>query len=78
MRLSFISLSDRAGLNQIPLAEWFRRHPDDLETLEIAVGAMSGQMGNIDETGAPAIYFHAYVPPGGPAAPVTFPKQSAT
>ena len=50
----------RAGLNQIPLVEWFRRHPDDLQTLEIAVGAMSGQMGNIDETGAPAIYFHAF------------------
>ena len=50
----------RAGLNQIPLVEWYRRHPDDLQTLEIAVGAMSGQMGNIDGTGAPAIYFHAY------------------
>ena len=50
----------RAGLNQIPLSEWYRRHPDDLQTLEIAVGAMSGQLGNIDSTGAPSIYFHAY------------------
>lgn len=50
----------RAGLNQIPLIEWYRRHPDDLETLRIAVGAMSGQMSNIDETGAPSIYFHDY------------------
>lgn len=48
----------RAGLNQIPLIEWYRRHPDDVTTLEIAVGAVSGQMSNIDETGAPSIYFH--------------------
>ena len=48
----------RAGLNQIPLIEWYRRHPDDITALEIAVGAMSGQMGNIDEAGAPSIYFH--------------------
>jgi hypothetical protein len=50
----------RAGLNQIPLIEWYRRHPDDVTTLEVAVGAMSGQMGNIDSDGAPSIYFHAY------------------
>jgi hypothetical protein len=50
----------RAGLNQVPLVEWYRRHPDDLHTLQIAVGAMSGQLGSIDATGAPAIYFHAF------------------
>lgn len=50
----------RAGLNQIPLIEWYRRYPDDVETLEIAVGAISGQLSNIDSSGAPAIYFHAH------------------
>ena len=50
----------RAGLNAIPLIEWYRRHPDDITTLEIAIGAQSGQMSNIDKTGAPAIYFHDY------------------
>ena len=59
-RGDFGKMHYRAGLNQIPLAEWYRRHPDDLQTLEIAVGAMSGQLGNIDSTGAPSIYFHAY------------------
>ena len=50
----------RAGLNQIPLVEWYRRHPDDLELLEIAMGAVAGQLGSIDASGAPSIYFHAY------------------
>ena len=51
----------RAGLNQIPLAEWYRRHPDDRTALEVSVGAQSGQMGNIDvKSGAPSIYYHAY------------------
>jgi len=59
-RGDFGKMHYRAGLNQIPLIEWFRRHPDDVHTLEIAVGAMSGQLGNIDAAGAPAIYFHAY------------------
>ncbi len=49
---------DRTSLNGIPLVEWYRRHPDDLTTLEIATGSFSGQMSNIDEAGAPAIYFH--------------------
>ena len=53
----------RAGLNQIPLIEWYRRHPDDVTTLEIAVGAMSGQMSNIDETGgAHALHACKYTP----------------
>lgn len=59
-RGDFGKMHYRAGLNQIALAEWYRRHPDDLDALEIAVGATSGQMSNIDSTGAPAIYFHAY------------------
>ena len=46
------ALPDRSGLNQIPLIEWFRRHPDDLSCLEVAVGAMSGQLANIDASGA--------------------------
>ena len=50
----------RSGLNAIPLIEWYRRHPDDLETLRIAVGAQSGQLTNIDDTGAPSIYFHDF------------------
>ena len=50
----------RAGLNQIPLTEWYRTHPDDFFLLEIATGAQSGQMASIDATGAPSIYWHAY------------------
>ena len=49
----------RAGLNQIPLSEWYRTHPDDFFLLEIAVGAQAGQLTNIDENGAPSIYFHS-------------------
>ena len=50
----------RSGLNQIALMEWYRLHPDDTFILEVAIGAMAGQLTNIDATGAPAIYFHAY------------------
>ena len=50
----------RAGLNQIPLSEWYRTHPDDFFLLEVVTGAQSGQLTNIDEAGAPAIYYHAY------------------
>ena len=42
------AVPDRSGLNQIPLIEWLRCHPDDLSCLEVAVGAMSGQLANID------------------------------
>ena len=59
-RGDFGKMHYRAGLNQIPLMEWYRRHPDDAQALEIAVGAISGQLSNIDETGATSIYFHAY------------------
>lgn len=50
----------RAGLNAIPLTEWYRTHPDDFFLLEVATGAHAGQLTNIDETGAPAIYYHVY------------------
>ncbi|XP_065177352.1 uncharacterized protein LOC135808135 [Sycon ciliatum] len=50
----------RAGLNMIPLIEWYRLHPDELFLLEIAMGAISGQMGNIDESGAPSMMWHAF------------------
>ena len=60
-RGDFGKMHYRAGLNQIALAEWYRRHPDDLVALETSVGAQSGQMGNIDiGSGAPAMYYHAY------------------
>ena len=42
----------RSGLNMIPLMEWYRTHPDELFLLEIAMGAISGQLTNIDEDGA--------------------------
>lgn len=50
----------RAGLNMIPLLEWYRRHPDDFFLLEVAMGAIGGQLANIDETGATSMFFHAY------------------
>ena len=50
----------RSGLNMIPLIEWYRKHPDDYFVLEVAMGAVSGQMSNIDfDTGAPSMMFHA-------------------
>ena len=49
----------RSGLNMIPLLEWYRAHPDDLFVLEVAMGAISGQMANIDASGAPSMMFHA-------------------
>lgn len=51
----------RAGLNMIPLIEWYRRHPEEgTYLLEIAMGAIGGQMANIDpSTGATSMMFHA-------------------
>ena len=38
----------RAGLNMIPLIEWYRRHPEEgAFLLEVAMGAMAGQLVNI-------------------------------
>ena len=48
----------RSGLNAIPLLEWYRRYPDDYFLLEPALGAVAGQMNNIDETGAPSMMMH--------------------
>ncbi|KAL3907316.1 MAG: hypothetical protein SGPRY_010213, partial [Prymnesium sp.] len=49
----------RAGLNMIPLIEWYRAHPDDLLLLEISMGAITGQMANIDADGATSMMWHA-------------------
>jgi len=49
----------RAGLNQIPLSEWYRLHPDDFQLLEISMGAITGQYTNIDETGAPGMMYNS-------------------
>ena len=48
----------RSGLNAIPLLEWYRGHPDDYFLLEPALGAIAGQMNNIDERGAPSMMMH--------------------
>lgn len=51
----------RSGLNMIPLIEWYRRHPEEGPfVLEVAMGAVGGQMTNIDPaTGATSMMFHA-------------------
>jgi len=49
----------RSGLNMIPLIEWYRTDPDDLFLLEISMGAISGQMANIDKDGATSMMWHA-------------------
>eukprot|EP00965_Chrysotila_dentata_P046046 1530218-Pleurochrysis_carterae.AAC.1 len=44
----------------IPLIEWYRAFPDEIFVLEIAMGAITGQMANVDAaTGAPSMMFHA-------------------
>ena len=48
----------RSGLNAIPLMEWYLRNPDDYFLLEVAAGAIAGQMGNIDSSGAPSMMMH--------------------
>ena len=42
----------------IPLIEWYRANPDDLFLLEVSMGAIAGQMCNIDEDGATSMMFH--------------------
>jgi hypothetical protein len=51
----------RSGLNMIPLIEWYRRHPEEgTFLLEISMGAISGQMTNIEpESGASSMMVHA-------------------
>ena len=53
--------TDRSGLNAIPLIEWYIRNPDDVFLLEPALGAVAGQMNNIDETGAGSMMLHMEV-----------------
>ena len=49
----------RSGLNMIPLMEWYRADPNDFCLLEIAMGAQTGQLVNIEpETGAPSMMLH--------------------
>ena len=48
----------RSGLNSIPLLEWYRQNPDDMFIVEVALGAVAGQMNNIDERGAPSMMMH--------------------
>lgn len=48
----------RSGLNQIPLTEAFRANPDDQFLLRTAMGALTGQLGSIDATGAVAMGWH--------------------
>jgi len=50
----------RSGLNMIPLIEWYRRHPEEGSMLlEIAMGAITGQMTNIDPaTGETSMMLH--------------------
>lgn len=38
----------------------YRRNPDDFFLLEISMGAITGQMTNIDETGATSMFYHVY------------------
>jgi len=52
------NLHYRSGLNMIPLIEWFRANPDDYFLLEIAMGAIAGQLANIDDKGAPSMMLH--------------------
>ena len=49
----------RSGLNMIPLIEWYRANPDDLFLLEVSVGAIAGQLTNIDADGAASMMWHA-------------------
>ena len=56
----------RSGLNMIPLIEWYRTHPDELFLLEIAIGAISGQLANIDENGATSMMSAHTVPAPDP------------
>jgi hypothetical protein len=50
----------RAGLNMIPMAEAYRADPDDHLLLRVAMGAMTGQMANVNASGAPSMMFHSF------------------
>ena len=42
------------------LVSRYRLHPDDFDLLEIAIGAIAGQMTNIDATGAPGMLYNTF------------------
>ena len=50
----------RAGLNNIPIVEAYQANPDDYFLLETGMGALTGQLANIDVTGATSMGFHSY------------------
>jgi hypothetical protein len=50
----------RSGLNNIPVLEAYRYNPDDAFLLELGMGAQTGQLTNIDETGATSMGFHSF------------------
>jgi len=49
----------RAGLNNIPIIEQYESYPDDWFLLETGMGALTGQLTNIDENGATSMGFHS-------------------
>jgi hypothetical protein len=50
----------RSGLNNIPVLEGYRFNPDDTFLLSLGMGALSGQLNNIDpSTGATSMGFHS-------------------
>jgi hypothetical protein len=49
----------RAGLNNIPVLEGYRYNPDDFFLIEVGMGALTGQLANIDANGATSMGFHS-------------------
>jgi hypothetical protein len=49
----------RAGLNNIPILTQYIQYPDDWFLLETGMGALTGQLTNIDENGATSMGFHS-------------------
>ena len=50
----------RSGLNMIPLIGWYRANPDDQFLLEVSMGAITGQLTNIEpDQGAPSMVWWA-------------------
>jgi Family of unknown function (DUF5695) len=49
----------RSGLNAIPVLEQYRKDPDDVYLLLTGLGAVAGQLTNIDRDGAASLAFHS-------------------
>ncbi len=49
----------RTGLNAIPVLEQYRSDPDDVHLLLTGLGAVAGQLTNIDLDGAASLAFHS-------------------